>query len=118
VTSFGHFVTLDIYQLADNPKVGVVYFQQFEPSDGTGSNAYFNGISDTLFSGLNALKAAGVEKIIVDNSGNRGGFIFAGAIALWSLWPQVRGGGRRDFRRNRSRAFAGFVPRIPGSVQG
>ncbi|KAJ7173416.1 hypothetical protein C8R46DRAFT_1215363 [Mycena filopes] len=88
LTSFGHFVTLDIYQLAENPKVGVVYFEQFEPSDGTGANDYFNGISDTLFTGLNALKAAGVEKIIVDNSGNRGGFIFAGAIALWSLWPQ------------------------------
>ncbi|KAJ7654576.1 hypothetical protein DFH06DRAFT_1202775 [Mycena polygramma] len=88
LTSFGHFITLDIYQLAEHPKVGVVYFEQFEPSDGTGSTDYFNGISDTLFSGLNALKAAGVEKIIVDNSGNRGGFIFAGAIALWSLWPQ------------------------------
>ncbi|KAJ7236441.1 hypothetical protein B0H12DRAFT_128022 [Mycena haematopus] len=86
--SFGHFVTLDIYQLAEHPKVGVVYFEQFEPSDGTDANDYFNGISDTLFTGLNALKAAGVEKIIVDNSGNRGGFIFAGAIALWSLWPQ------------------------------
>ncbi|KAJ6465196.1 hypothetical protein C8R47DRAFT_1155284 [Mycena vitilis] len=88
LTSFGHFITLDIYQLAEHPKVGVVYFEQFEPSDGTGSTDYFNGISDTLFSGLNALKAAGVQKIIVDNSGNRGGFIFAGAIALWSLWPQ------------------------------
>ncbi|KAJ7065475.1 hypothetical protein C8F01DRAFT_747149 [Mycena amicta] len=86
--SFGHFVTLDIYQLAQHPKVGVVYFEQFEPSDGTGANDYFNGISDTLFSGLNALKAAGVKHILVDNSGNRGGFIFAGAIALWSLWPQ------------------------------
>ncbi|KAJ7071721.1 hypothetical protein B0H15DRAFT_966167 [Mycena belliarum] len=81
--SFGHFVTLDIYQLAQHPKVGVVYFEQFEPSDGTSANDYFNGISDTLFTGLTALKAAGVEHIIVDNSGNRGGFIFAGAIALW-----------------------------------
>jgi len=86
--SFGHFITLDIYQLAEHPKVGVVYFEQFEPSDGTGANDYFNGISDTLFSGLNALKAAGVEHILVDNSGNRGGFIEAGAIALSSLWPQ------------------------------
>ncbi|KAJ6485512.1 hypothetical protein C8R45DRAFT_274789 [Mycena sanguinolenta] len=88
LTSFGHFVTLDIYQLEQHPKVGVVYFEQFEPSDGTDATTYFNGISDTLFNGLTALKAAGVEKIIVDNSGNRGGFIFAGAIALWSLWPQ------------------------------
>ncbi|KAJ7114069.1 hypothetical protein C8R44DRAFT_796240 [Mycena epipterygia] len=88
LTSFGHFVTLDIYQLAEHPKVGVVYFEQFEPSDGTGANDYFSGISDTLFTGLTALKAAGVEHIIVDNSGNRGGFIFAGATALWSLWPQ------------------------------
>ncbi|KAF7314960.1 hypothetical protein MIND_00010000 [Mycena indigotica] len=86
--SFGHFVTLDIYQLAEHPKVGVVYFEQFEPSDGTGANDYFNGISDTLFTGLSALKAAGVKHILVDNSGNRGGFIFAGAIALWSLWPK------------------------------
>ncbi|KAJ7863154.1 hypothetical protein B0H13DRAFT_2282130 [Mycena leptocephala] len=81
-------VTLFNPTLAEHPKVGVVYFEQFEPSDGTGANDYFNGISDTLFTGLNALKAAGVEKVIVDNSGNRGGFIFAGAIALWSLWPQ------------------------------
>ncbi|KAJ6568435.1 hypothetical protein DFH09DRAFT_1155389 [Mycena vulgaris] len=88
LTSFGHFVTLDIYQLAEHPKVGVVYFEQFEASDGTGSNDYFNGISDTLFTGLTALKAAGVKHILVDNSGNRGGFIFAGAIALWSLWPE------------------------------
>ncbi|CAK5263842.1 unnamed protein product [Mycena citricolor] len=88
LTSFGHITTLDIYQLKDHPKVGVVYFQQFEPSDGTGAQAYFNGMSNTLFSGLNALKAAGVEKIIVDQSGNRGGFIFAGAIAMWSLWPK------------------------------
>ncbi|KAJ7591958.1 hypothetical protein C8J56DRAFT_1131343 [Mycena floridula] len=88
LTSFGHFVTLDIYQLQEHPKVGVVYFEQFEPSDGTDANTYFNGISNTLFTGLTALKAAGVEKILVDNSGNRGGFIFAGAISLWSLWPQ------------------------------
>ncbi|KAJ7586242.1 hypothetical protein C8J56DRAFT_1165768 [Mycena floridula] len=88
LTSFGHFVTLDIYQLQEHPKVGVVYFEQFEPSDGTDANTYFNGISNTLFTGLTALKAAGVEKILVDTSGNRGGFIFAGAISLWSLWPQ------------------------------
>ncbi|KAF7325347.1 hypothetical protein MVEN_02629600 [Mycena venus] len=31
---------------------------------------------------------SGIEKIIIDNSGNRGGLILAGAIALWSLWPQ------------------------------
>ncbi|KAJ7227190.1 hypothetical protein GGX14DRAFT_628736 [Mycena pura] len=86
--SFGHFVTLDIYQLEEHPTVGVVYFQQFEPQDTTAANDYFTGISDTLFSGLTALKAAGVERILIDNSGNRGGFIFAGAIALWSLWPQ------------------------------
>ncbi|KAJ7591935.1 hypothetical protein C8J56DRAFT_1046292 [Mycena floridula] len=88
LTSFGHFVTLDIYQLQEHPKVGVIYFEQFEPSDGTDANTYFNGISNTLFTGLTALQAAGVEKILVDNSGNRGGFIFAGAISLWSLWPQ------------------------------
>ncbi|KAJ7571833.1 hypothetical protein C8J56DRAFT_1036666 [Mycena floridula] len=86
--SFGHFVTLDIYQLQEHPKVGVVYFERFEPSDGTDANTYFNGISNTLFTGLTALKAAGVEKILVDTSGHRGGFIFAGAISLWSLWPQ------------------------------
>ncbi|KAJ7803175.1 hypothetical protein B0H14DRAFT_3487694 [Mycena olivaceomarginata] len=80
LTSFGHFVTLDIYQLADHPKVGVVYFQQFEPSDGTGANTILQWHLRHL--------AAGVEKIIVDNSGNRGGFVIAGATALWSLWPQ------------------------------
>ncbi|KAJ6621496.1 hypothetical protein B0H10DRAFT_2188003 [Mycena sp. CBHHK59/15] len=86
--SFGHFVTLDIYQLADHPKVGVVYFELFEPTDGTFSTRYYNGISATLFTGLTALKDAGVEYILIDISGNRGGFINAGAIAIWSLWPQ------------------------------
>ena len=78
-------MTLDIYQLASHPKVGLVYFQEFEPSDGTGALDHFQGISGTLSSGLSALKAAGVEKIIVDNSVNRAGTIFDGAIALWSL---------------------------------
>ncbi|KAJ7483449.1 hypothetical protein FB451DRAFT_1555414 [Mycena latifolia] len=88
LTSFGHFVTLDIYQLVEHPKVGVVYFEQFLPSDGTDLNTYLSAISNTLFSGLTALKAAGVEHIIVDNSGNRGGLLVAGATAIWSLWPQ------------------------------
>ncbi|KAF7309369.1 hypothetical protein MIND_00307600 [Mycena indigotica] len=86
--SFGHFITLDIYQLEQHPNVGVVYFEQFEPSDDTGFNEYFDGISNTLFSGLTALKAAGVKHVLLDISGNRGGFIFAGAISLWSLWPK------------------------------
>ena len=49
-----------------------VYFEQFEPSDGTDALTYFNEVSSVLFDGLNALKAAGVEKVLVDNSGNRG----------------------------------------------
>jgi hypothetical protein len=65
-----------------------VYFEQFEPSDGTDAETYFNEVSAVLFDGLNGLKAAGVEKVLIDISGNRGGFIFAGAIALWSLWPE------------------------------
>ena len=81
VTSFGHYITLDIYQLQEHPNVGVVYFEQFEPpSDDIDANTYFTGISDTLFNGLNALKAAGVEKVILDISGNRGGYVAAGAI--------------------------------------
>lgn len=88
LTTIAHFVTLDLYQLKQNPKVGVVYFEQFEPSDGTDFLTYFNGVSNTLFDGLNAMKAAGIEKVIIDQSGNRGGFIFAGAISLWSLWPK------------------------------
>ncbi|KAJ6623295.1 hypothetical protein B0H10DRAFT_2213682 [Mycena sp. CBHHK59/15] len=88
LTSFGHITTLDIYQLKDHPKVGVVYFEQFEPSDGTSFFDYINGMSATLFTGLAALKAAGVKHILIDNSGNRGGYIYAGAVALWSLWPQ------------------------------
>ncbi|KAF8132112.1 hypothetical protein K438DRAFT_1998709 [Mycena galopus ATCC 62051] len=82
LTLFGHFATLEIYQLAEHPKVGVIYIEQFEPSHGTDAKNYFDGISDTLFSGFNVLKAAGVEKIVVDNSGNLGGYIFAGAIAM------------------------------------
>ncbi|KAJ7780121.1 hypothetical protein DFH07DRAFT_1026018 [Mycena maculata] len=87
LTSFGHFITLDIYQLAEHPKVGVVYFEQFEPSTSFNLNTYFRGISETLFTGLTALKKAGVEHVLIDISGNRGGYINAGAIALWSLWP-------------------------------
>ncbi|KAJ7143957.1 hypothetical protein C8R44DRAFT_846051 [Mycena epipterygia] len=87
LTSFGHITTLDVYQLAAHPHVGVLYFEQFEPSDGTDFTTYINGISATLYSGLNALKAAGVKHVLIDNSGNRGGYIFAGAVALWSLFP-------------------------------
>jgi hypothetical protein len=73
VKSVAHFITLEIYQLADHPKVGVVYFKQFIPSDGTGFDAYINGISATLFTGLTALKTAGVQHVLLDISGNRGG---------------------------------------------
>ncbi|KAJ7498087.1 hypothetical protein B0H11DRAFT_2226238 [Mycena galericulata] len=88
LTSFGHFVTLDIYQLEKHPKVGVVYFEQFEPSVPYDYQAYFAGISRTLFTGLTALKKAGVKHILLDISGNRGGYIQAGAVAMWSLWPE------------------------------
>ncbi|KAJ7053282.1 hypothetical protein C8F01DRAFT_1166942 [Mycena amicta] len=87
LTSFGHITTLDLYQLAEHPTVGVAYFEQFEPSDGTDFTTYINGISATLFDGFNKLRAAGVKHIIIDNSGNRGGYIYAGAVALWSLFP-------------------------------
>ncbi|KAJ7907684.1 hypothetical protein B0H13DRAFT_689659 [Mycena leptocephala] len=70
LTSFGHFVTLDIYQLQDHPKVGVVYFEQFDSQDGT------------------SFTQSGVEHILIDISGNRGGLLTAGATVLWSLWPQ------------------------------
>ncbi|KAJ7493951.1 hypothetical protein FB451DRAFT_450131 [Mycena latifolia] len=87
LTSFGHSVTVDVYQLAAHPEVGVIYFEQFAPSDGTGFTAYINGISATLYTGLTNLKAAGVKHVLIDNSGNRGGYIFAGAVAMWSLFP-------------------------------
>ncbi|KAJ7751136.1 hypothetical protein B0H16DRAFT_1460461 [Mycena metata] len=87
LTSFGHITTLDLYQLASHPEVGVLYFEQFEPSDGTDFNTYISGISDTLYTGINKLKEAGVKHILIDNSGNRGGYISAGAVALWSLFP-------------------------------
>ncbi|KAJ7618007.1 hypothetical protein FB45DRAFT_1063530 [Roridomyces roridus] len=88
LTSFGHVTTLDLFQLAEHPKVGVMYFEQFEPSDGTDFNTYINGISSVLYDGLTQLKAAGVKHVLIDNSGNRGGYIFAGAVALWSLFPK------------------------------
>ncbi|KAJ7114073.1 hypothetical protein C8R44DRAFT_881621 [Mycena epipterygia] len=88
LTSFGHALTLDIYQLEQHPKVGVVYFEQFEPSIRFDSRTYFEELSDTLFTGLTALKKAGVKHVLIDISGNRGGYIQAGAIALWSLWPK------------------------------
>ncbi|KAJ7795164.1 hypothetical protein B0H14DRAFT_2920828 [Mycena olivaceomarginata] len=87
LASFGHITTLDVYQLAVHPHVGVLYFEQFEPSDGTDFTTYINSMSSTLFTGLTKLKEAGVKHVLIDNSGNRGGFIFAGAVALWSLFP-------------------------------
>ncbi|KAJ7775365.1 hypothetical protein B0H16DRAFT_1507074 [Mycena metata] len=87
LTSFGHITTLDVFQLASHPEVGVLYFEQFEPSDGTDFNTYISGISATLYTGIDKLKEAGVKHILIDNSGNRGGYIFAGAVALWNLFP-------------------------------
>lgn len=37
---------------------------------------------------MTELKAAGVKHILIDQSGNRGGYIFAGAVAIWSLFSQ------------------------------
>jgi hypothetical protein len=88
VSSFGHLLTLDIYRLEKHPKVGVVYFEQFEPSVRYNAETYFEEISETLFTGITALKNAGVKHILIDISGNRGGYIMAGAIAMWSLWPK------------------------------
>ncbi|KAF7319056.1 hypothetical protein HMN09_00241800 [Mycena chlorophos] len=88
LTSFGHVTTLDLYQLAEHPAVGVAYFEQFEPSDGTDFDTYISGITSVLYDGINALKAAGVKHLIVDQSGNRGGYIYAGGVAMWSLFPK------------------------------
>ncbi|KAJ7663936.1 hypothetical protein DFH06DRAFT_336749 [Mycena polygramma] len=88
LTSFGTSLTLDIYQLEKHPKVGVVYFEQFEPSIKYDSDTYFAEFSQTLFTGITALKKAGVQHLLLDISGNRGGYILAGAIAIWSLWPR------------------------------
>lgn len=88
MTSFGRALTLDIYQLEKHPKVGVVYFEQFEPSVRYDAQTYFENISETLFTGITALKKAGVKHLLIDISGNRGGYIMAGAIAIWSLWPK------------------------------
>jgi hypothetical protein len=41
VTFFGHITTLDFYQLTAHPHVGVLYFEQFEPSDGMGGHSTF-----------------------------------------------------------------------------
>ncbi|KAJ7777138.1 hypothetical protein B0H16DRAFT_1301503, partial [Mycena metata] len=88
VTSFGHILTLDIYQLEKHPKVGVMYLEQFEASyPHYSADTYFKDISNAIFTGLTGLKKAGVEHILLDISGNRGGYIQAGAIAIWSLWP-------------------------------
>jgi len=45
-------------------------------------------MSQALYTGITQLKAAGVQHILVDQSGNRGGYIYAGAIAMWSFFPQ------------------------------
>ncbi|KAJ7173434.1 hypothetical protein C8R46DRAFT_1215378 [Mycena filopes] len=89
LTSFGNMYTLDIYQLEAHPKVGVVYFEQFEPAiPHYTEDAYFRDLSKVIFTGLTGLKKAGVKHVLLDISGNRGGYIAAGAIAMWSLWPQ------------------------------
>lgn len=51
------------------------------------TNTAYVSVSDALYTGLTALKNDGVEYLIIDQSGNRGGYINAGAIALWSLFP-------------------------------
>jgi C-terminal processing protease CtpA/Prc len=81
-------LTLDVYQLEKHPKIGVIYLEQFAPSGHYDSDTYFEEISETLFTGITALKRAGVKHVLLDISGNRGGYIQAGAIALWSLWPR------------------------------
>lgn len=45
-------------------------------------------MSQSLYTGITQLKAAGVQHILIDQSGNRGGYIYAGAIAMWSLFPE------------------------------
>lgn len=72
LTSFGHLDTLDIYQLKQHPKVGVAYFEQFEPQENL-SYDYFTEMSSVIYSAFTALKQAGVEHLLVDISGNRGG---------------------------------------------
>ncbi|CAK5268090.1 unnamed protein product [Mycena citricolor] len=90
LTSFGHFLTLDIYQLQEHKHVGVVYLEQFEPPAQHDYQTYSDGISKTIHSGLVELKKAGVRHILLDVSGNRGGFISTGALALRTLWPKDR----------------------------
>ncbi|KAJ6529630.1 hypothetical protein B0H19DRAFT_1332693 [Mycena capillaripes] len=87
LTSFGHITFLDIYQLAVHPKNGVVYLEGFLPRDGTDFQTYMNGLSATLYTGITQLKNAGVKHILIDISGNRGGYVAAGAVAIWSLFP-------------------------------
>lgn len=61
--------------------------RRFSPSDGTSPQAFFKGYSNALYTGISQLKAAGVKHTLIDQSGNRGGYIYNGAIALWSLFP-------------------------------
>ncbi|KAF7309392.1 hypothetical protein MIND_00310000 [Mycena indigotica] len=87
LTSYGHFITLDIYRLKRHPKVGVVYVEQFKPSIEYNYRDYFRQLSNVIYSGLTSLKKAGVQHVLIDISGNRGGYINAGGIMQWGLWP-------------------------------
>lgn len=55
----------------------MLYLEQFARSNGISFNTYVNGISDALYQGLSALKEDGVGYLIIDQSGNRGGYVFA-----------------------------------------
>ncbi|KAJ6549972.1 hypothetical protein B0H19DRAFT_185107 [Mycena capillaripes] len=72
--------SLDVYQLAAHPQVGVLYFGQFEPSDKRDFDTYINGISATIFDDFTKLETAGVKHILTDDSGNHGG-IFSRRIS-------------------------------------
>jgi len=86
--SFYHLAGgFDLYQLKESPETAVLYMQQFEPSTGEDFPQYTKEYTVGLFTGLTALKEKGVKHLIIETSGNRGGYIAAGAIALWSLFP-------------------------------
>ncbi|KAJ6621482.1 hypothetical protein B0H10DRAFT_1945299 [Mycena sp. CBHHK59/15] len=71
----------------DTPQTNMFSPIHFEPSVRYDSLTYLRGISETLFTGLTLLRKRSVKHILLDIFGNRGGYIEARTIAIWSLWP-------------------------------
>lgn len=80
--------SLTFYQM-DNPAVGVVQVATFEDGKEADANVeeYILNFSRAMRQGLSTFKDLGVRKVILDLTGNGGGFIGLGYIFLLHFYP-------------------------------